>query len=332
MLETIENSPVSYSHFQPLEQPENEVRHFSFRSHFMRPYGMAFYTVREYLKTGTHTGWHCHDDFYNLSVIRSGRGTVTINDQSYAVLPGDVFIVAPGSPHCARNYQDIELDAFYFQTQLFTRAELSALRQNKGFWKLLQAVDGARSRRDGERRLHLSPERHRAFDELVLRIHSDLFSPAPLGPMLARNQFFCLLARLAQWHAAHDEEHATTRKPSELQQRVATQSTHATSLGDVVRFCEENLDQPLTVPQMAGKMFLSPDHFARLFTAEMGIPPAAYLRRLRLERARVLLRTTTLSIAEIASRCGWRDSNQLTHAFRNAYHVTPSGYRTKPRN
>jgi len=96
-----------------------------------------------------------------------------------------------------------------------------------------------------------------------------------------------------------------------------------------VRFCEENLDKPLTVSQMAGKMFLSPDHFSRLFSAEMGISPGAYLRRLRLERARVLLRTTSLSVAEVARASGWQNPNQMAHAFRSAFGSTPSDYRAQ---
>ena len=212
---------------------------------------------------------------------------------------------------------------FTFQTGLFTRAELSALRQSKGFWSLLRSVGNA-SKSDGERRLHLSPELHHEFDEQVLRIHSDLFSPAPLGPLLARNQFFCLLARLARWHSERGDRDKT-------QSSSSSQAPYTTSLSDVVRFCEENLDHPLTVSQMAGRMFLSPDHFARLFTAEMGISPAAYVRQLRLDRARVLLLKTSLSINEIARQCGWRDSDQLSHAFRKAYHTTPSAYRRKAR-
>jgi AraC-like DNA-binding protein len=74
-------------------------------------------------------------------------------------------------------------------------------------------------------------------------------------------------------------------------------------------------------------MFLSPGHFSELFSREVGMPPATYLRRLRLERAQTLLRTTALSATEIAQQSGFNDLAQLSRAFRTAFNTTPSAYR-----
>ena len=310
--------------FQPTE-PMDGVKHFSFRSHFGGMRGMAFLVLREFLEGGTETGLHCHDDAYTLTVIRAGRGTVLINDHPYGLVRGDVYIIPPGHVHGIRDYQGIELDGFYFQAELFTRGELAALRQLKGFWKLLMHNDVAEAP-VGDRRLHLSPERHREIDDIILKIHGDLRQSAPAGAMLARHQFYRLLVTLALWHSEREHaEDAPRGDPGDVS------DAHAGALADVVRYCEEKFAEPITVPQLAARMFLSPDHFSRLFTSSMGIPPAAFLRRLRLQRAQTLLRTTSLPIADIARQSGMRDPFQLARSFRAAFGSSPSTYRAKYR-
>lgn len=77
---------------------------------------------------------------------------------------------------------------------------------------------------------------------------------------------------------------------------------------------------------MAAMMFLSPNHFTTLFMREYGATPAAYLRRLRLERAQTLLRTS-VSIQEITRRTGFRYVAQFSRAFHAVFNASPTAYR-----
>ena len=78
-------------------------------------------------------------------------------------------------------------------------------------------------------------------------------------------------------------------------------------------------------------MFLSPGHFTEIFAREVGMPPAAYLRRLRIERAQTLLRETEAPVSEIAAQVGLGDSASLARAFRSAFGHTPTQYRRRKR-
>ena len=315
---------VPYCVFE-ISEPMDAVKHFSFESHFGRTHGLPLHLRREFLEGGAETGLHSHDDAYTLTVIRAGRGTVVVNDHPYSLVRGDVYIIPPGAIHGILNYQGIEVDAFYFQAQLFTRTELAALRQLKGFWKLLMHGSAGKTP-GGDHRLHLTPVRHREVDSIINDIRSDMSEPQPLGKVMARHLFFRLLARLALWHNAHEvADEAMRYEPA------SAIDTHTASLAEVIRYCEENFAQPITVPQLAARMFLSPDHFSRLFTTSTGMPPAAFLRRLRLEHAQTMLRTTAIPIADIARQCGLKDPFQFSHAFRAAFDTTPRSYRTKYR-
>ncbi len=72
---------------------------------------------------------------------------------------------------------------------------------------------------------------------------------------------------------------------------------------------------------------LSPKHFARAFRQSTGMPPHRWLIERRIDRAKALLRTADLSLAEISLACGFADQSHFTAAFRKLVGFTPGGYR-----
>ncbi|RCW46222.1 AraC family transcriptional regulator [Halopolyspora algeriensis] len=89
----------------------------------------------------------------------------------------------------------------------------------------------------------------------------------------------------------------------------------------------DRLDEPIPLASMAGLVGLSVSQFSRKFKARTGSPPHRFLLRLRLEQASRLLRTGTLSIAEIAVRCGFSHQEHLTRTMREHLGVTPAALR-----
>ncbi len=76
---------------------------------------------------------------------------------------------------------------------------------------------------------------------------------------------------------------------------------------------------------------LSVRHFARSFQRSFGTSAHQYLIRLRLEHAKALLLTTTKSLAEVASSCGFCDQAAFTHAFSKAEQISPGAWRRNRR-
>lgn len=77
---------------------------------------------------------------------------------------------------------------------------------------------------------------------------------------------------------------------------------------------------------------LHPCHALRLFKEETGLTPHAYLLRLRLAKAKDLLASTRLSMAEIAQETGFFDQSHFTRTFRRFEHTTPLRYRKERLN
>jgi transcriptional regulator GlxA family with amidase domain len=86
------------------------------------------------------------------------------------------------------------------------------------------------------------------------------------------------------------------------------------------------------IEDLAARAGLSPRHLQRRFTAELGVPPAAYVERVRIEAARRALAEGDDPIEAIARRCGFGTAETLRRAFHRHVGVPPSDYRDRFRS
>ena len=80
---------------------------------------------------------------------------------------------------------------------------------------------------------------------------------------------------------------------------------------------------------LAGRAGLSPRQLQRRFTAEIGMPPAGYVERVRIEAARRALAEGDDPVDVIARRCGFGTAETLRRAFHRHLGVAPSDYRDR---
>lgn len=95
----------------------------------------------------------------------------------------------------------------------------------------------------------------------------------------------------------------------------------------VLQWMLENLDQELTVDQLARRALMSSRTFARRFRAETGTTPAAWLNRQRILRAQTLLEQTDDGLEQIAQLAGFGTAAVMRHHFLKVLQTTPTAYR-----
>ena len=117
---------------------------------------------------------------------------------------------------------------------------------------------------------------------------------------------------LLAWHGVH--------RPRSLAPRGKLSSFQVRR---VVDYVQTHLGQPFGLLEMASQANLSTFHFARLFRTTLGMPPHHFVLRLRVERAKTLLATARLDLAQVALDTGFSDQAHLTHTFRRFVGVTP---------
>ncbi|WP_322056139.1 GlxA family transcriptional regulator [Paraburkholderia sp. J63] len=108
-----------------------------------------------------------------------------------------------------------------------------------------------------------------------------------------------------------------------------TRPAGRSALQEVQRWVAANPALAHRVPDLAARVGLSPRHFARLFQAEVGITPAAWVEAVRVDAARELLATQGDAPKRVAARCGFANADTLRRAFIKHMGVTPAEYRRR---
>ncbi|MEQ9693520.1 AraC family transcriptional regulator [Shimia sp. SDUM112013] len=95
----------------------------------------------------------------------------------------------------------------------------------------------------------------------------------------------------------------------------------------VLDYIHDNLANDLSIETMAGIAAMSGTHFSKAFKKETGRTPLQYVISERLDMAATLLKTGTLTVAEIASRVGYGDLSRFGQHFKRKFGVSPAAYR-----
>ncbi len=95
----------------------------------------------------------------------------------------------------------------------------------------------------------------------------------------------------------------------------------------VKEFIDANLEEGLSLADIAAVAGLSQYHFSRAFRKTAGLTPQQYVMQQRIERAKVLLADGELPIVEISLRTGFKNQSHFTTLFRKFTKVTPKSWR-----
>lgn len=108
----------------------------------------------------------------------------------------------------------------------------------------------------------------------------------------------------------------------------ATQKDLIPRLLQARQFIEAQYLEPIKTRHIADYVALSEYHFSRLFKAAFDVTVHQHVLRLRLDRARYLLESPSMSITDIAFSIGYNSLSAFINAFRKYFDMTPSAYRS----
>jgi AraC-like DNA-binding protein len=132
-----------------------------------------------------------------------------------------------------------------------------------------------------------------------------------------KSYLYRLLALLLRHHVA------TELTPQDYQNRLLNLERFA----PVFRHIETHFDQELSVAQLAQLTRLSRFHFSRLFKELTGRTITEYINMTRIDKAEHLLRSTSLTVSEIAAAAGFRDIYYFSRTFKKYKNAPPSALR-----
>jgi AraC family transcriptional regulator len=151
-------------------------------------------------------------------------------------------------------------------------------------------------------------------------ILSELTNETIAGRMYVETASLTLAARLLQKYC---ESGACASTES------SSPSFDQVRLRRVLDYIAANIDDDITLVNLAGIAGYSSFHFARKFTLAMGISPHRYISRVRLESAMAELAAGKLPLAEIALNAHFSSQASFTRAFHRATGMTPKEYQRR---
>jgi AraC family transcriptional regulator len=152
-----------------------------------------------------------------------------------------------------------------------------------------------------------------ALWDTALKLKRPIEQPAP------ENQLYCEALGLVLMHElVRLERGAPTNKDAYVRGGLAAYQQRTVSA-----YIEENLQEQISIATLAGLAHLSPFHFCRAFKKSFGVPPHRYHTSRRIERAKEMLATRTLSVTEIGLSVGFSETSSFCSAFRKATGTTP---------
>lgn len=102
---------------------------------------------------------------------------------------------------------------------------------------------------------------------------------------------------------------------------------HQNFVYKITAYIREHLSERIMLDEVAAQVYLSKSYFCRIIKSELGCTFTEYVNRLRIERSKVLLRNSGMSIAEISLTVGFDDQSYFTRIFKRLTGISPGKYR-----
>ena len=212
---------------------------------------------------------------------------------------GQSFLVSPNQPHSLDWQQTAELTLFYLHPSFFVSAIGDAIEPS-----------------------HLEIEdRSCLIDDSLIQQIGTIFRYLCQSNLATESLYVESLANLLAVHLL--------KKYSNYEREILSRPKRLSSekLNLVLEYIEANLDNKITLVDLATITGIGKFYFCRLFKSSTNTTPYQYILRQRVERAKRLLECSTLLIADISLECGFSSQSHLSKHFGNLVGISPTMYR-----
>lgn len=262
--------------------------------HLRRDEDPHFYFSRDHDISAGYEG--CAQHYHNLFEIYymvSGRCGYFLDNKSYEIESGDLILIPSGVIHKSM-YRD----------QNYTRLLINCSKYYipTTVFKVLPKLTYVYHNSD------IQPK----IDELFAAIEDDFRNPDAFSSDSLRSNMHNLFITLA-------------RNPNR-KAKPAIKNMYSERVIDHIR---SNFSSNISLAEVAQMCSVSAEHMSRTFKKETGFGFSEYLTHVRLQHSEYLLKNTELPITEIASQCGFDDSNYFSVIFKKNYGFPPRELRRK---
>jgi len=252
---------------------------------------------------------HAHRGAIEICFLERGEQTYRVGGRHYRLTGGDQFFTLPGEVHDTASLPQERGILYWLILNLKTTQHFLGLSSSAS----------ARLRRE----LAAMPSRHFRADPACASLLGEAIRLLAERKS-ARQNLRERSQRHLQVQALLLHYLVLTMRSSHLDAKGTT----SLLMQRVLHYIAENLEMPIQVALLAKVARLSESRFKARFRREMGVPPAEYWLRQKIERATFLLQTK--SVTEVAHHLGFSSSQYFSTAFKRYTRTNPSHLRKSP--
>lgn len=263
-----------------------------------RSYGLnVLFAGESQTKPGHKVGPKVYD-YYLMHYVLSGNGTFTVDETPYELKAGDTFLIEPEQ---LIRYTSSDSEPWMYRWIAFEGKEADKLLESCGF--------------HGSNRV-LRQEADRRTRVLYRHVYQSLREGGAMAAVEAAGYLQLLFS-------------AYGSKAAGLEGNVErSENGGETLVRQVTHYLSAQFAMPVSIEQMAETLGYNRAYLSRVFKRATGMTPVTFLLRLRIDKARQLLRERPeLTVEQIAASVGIPDALYFSKQFKRIYEQSPSSYR-----
>lgn len=238
---------------------------------------------------------HVHDH-YEMYYLMSGQVKYFVDNKIFNLQAGDIIFIQKGLIHKTTypGHQYNERMLIVFDDEFL----------GQDYYEIVMDLGK-------QKYVRLPSKKQLEAEALLKRIAEEFGSRDSHKNLMTKNLVRELLILL------HRQRQTETRK---------VLSDNEITMQHAAKYIADNYSDNLTLPSLAAAFAMSQSHFSKTFKALTGFGVTEYITLIRVTEAEKLLKSEHLSITEVASRCGFNDSNYFASVFKKKNGITPLKY------
>jgi len=229
-------------------------------------------------------------DHYLFHYVTEGRGTLQAPEGTYSISPGCLFLIRPSE---VVSYTSDKNDPWEYYWVGFNGTEAHRL-------------------------INLTPF---SFEKRVLQLKDESLRPLLVQIYNSRGNSSASEAKMLG--ALYQFLGVLIEKSEQIGSKKTPTKQY---VEQAIKFISRNFSSEISIEDVANAVRISPSHLYRIFSSELGMPPAQFLIRYRINEACSILKNSDLSISEVAVSTGFSDPLYFSRAFKKIKGLSPRAY------
>ena len=258
--------------------------------------------------TNNHTKLHIHE-FIELVYTQSGEGWHEINGERFEVSKGDIIFINYGNDHVIHSDTGMVYYNILF-TPGFLSTELTSSRN--AFDLLMLSSFKCFSQTDVHPKFTYTGDELLLTETVISQMHNEYINKKTGYDEVLKSYMTILMTSIFRKMETLSPLPEKSKIPAEM-----------------LEFIENHYREKITINTLANRCFYNPSYFSRIFKETYGMTLTQYISEKRFDKARELLKTTKMTVEQIAIMSGYKNTAAIYKQFKTKLGITPHEFRTK---